>query len=128
MQGDTGDLGDSDEGEEEVDSGEPLDAMSSMSVLYILFYGDWGFFFLLNKFLYSQHILGGDDEAPTRPDQTSAHQREVLGKGQLVSGPGEVGNTCQDESPLLKHQESASYSPTGIIPIHSNYIYIYIYI
>lgn len=49
-----------------------------------------------------QHVLGPDDEAPTRPDQTGAHKREVLRKGQLLSRSSEIGNTRQDKSPLLE--------------------------
>lgn len=60
---------------------------------------------------YSQHVLGLDDEAPTRPDQTGAHEGEVLRKGQLLSGSSEIGNTCQDKSPLLRIRSQPDIQP-----------------
>lgn len=68
-----------------------------MSWAYPLFGGEYR---RLGRSL--QHVLGGDDEAPSRPDETGAHQGEVLRKGQLLGGTGQIGDACQDESPLFE--------------------------
>jgi glutamine cyclotransferase len=53
-----------------------------------------------------QIVLGLDDQAPTGPDETSASQGKVLGKGQLFGGTGKVGNTGNNESPLTDEHVS----------------------
>lgn len=58
--------------------------------------------FFLFQLFNLQHVLGLNDKAPARPDQTGAHEREVLRKGQLLSRSSKVGNTRQDKSPLLE--------------------------
>lgn len=62
-------------------------------------------FILLFQSFNLQHVLGLNDKAPARPDQTGAHEREVLRKGQLLSRTGEIGNTRQDKSPLSEDPE-----------------------
>jgi hypothetical protein len=47
-----------------------------------------------------QVVLGGDDEAPPRPDQTGGREGTVLGEGQLLGRAREVGDAGQDERPL----------------------------
>lgn len=45
----------------------------------------------------SQVVLGGDDHAPSRPDETGGGQGQVLGDGELLDGTSEVGDTGNDE-------------------------------
>lgn len=52
-----------------------------------------------------QHVLRGDDETPSSPYCAGCDESEVLRQGELFGGTREVGNTCDDEGPLL-HQIS----------------------
>lgn len=45
----------------------------------------------------SQVVLGGDDHAPSRPDETGGGQGQVLSDGELLDGTSEVGDTGNDE-------------------------------
>lgn len=47
-----------------------------------------------------QVVLGGNNEAPSRPDQTGSSEGTVLGEGQLLGGTGKVRDTSEDERPL----------------------------
>lgn len=46
-------------------------------------------------------VLGLDDEAPAGPDEAGGGQGGVLGEGEFLGGTGKVGDTGEDESPLL---------------------------
>jgi hypothetical protein len=48
-----------------------------------------------------QNVTGLDDHAPASPDGTSTHQSSVLGEGELLGGTSEVGDTGDDQTPLL---------------------------
>lgn len=47
-----------------------------------------------------QVVLGLDNQAPARPDETRAGQGKVLRKRQLLDGAGKVGDAGNDERPL----------------------------
>lgn len=48
-----------------------------------------------------QHVLGGDDETPSSPYRAGCDESEVLRQGELFGGTRKVGNTRDDEGPLL---------------------------
>jgi hypothetical protein len=52
-----------------------------------------------------EQVSGLDDEAPSSPDQSRAHEGGVLREGELIGGTGEVGGTGKDETPLRKHKD-----------------------
>lgn len=49
-----------------------------------------------------QDVTGLDDHTPASPDGTSAHQSSVLGERELLGGTSEVGDTRDDQAPLLE--------------------------
>lgn len=52
---------------------------------------------------YVQHVPGGDDHAPTGPDGAGGHEGTVLCEGELFGGTTQVGDTSDDETPLLTY-------------------------
>lgn len=48
-----------------------------------------------------QNVLWLNDQAPTSPDGTGGGQGSVLGQGEGLGWAPEVGDTGEDECPLL---------------------------
>jgi hypothetical protein len=49
-----------------------------------------------------QDVSWLDDQAPSCPDHTSSCEGYILGDGELLCGTREIGDTGEDETPLLK--------------------------
>ena len=49
-----------------------------------------------------QDVSWLDDQAPSCPDQTSSCEGYILGDGELLCGTGKIGDTGEDETPLLR--------------------------
>lgn len=99
VQEDTRDLDETDASEEEVDggeAGEPCQYVYSASGRL-----DGGEHQWREIEGHVQKVTRLDDEAPSGPDGAGAHERGVLGQGQLISWTSEVGDTGEDEGPLL---------------------------
>ena len=47
-----------------------------------------------------QHVLRPDDETPAGPDGARAHERKVLGDGELFGGSHEVGCAGDHDAPF----------------------------
>lgn len=50
---------------------------------------------------HEQDISRLDDQAPSCPNQPGSCKSTVLCKGELFDGTGEIGDTGEDERPLL---------------------------
>jgi hypothetical protein len=58
-------------------------------------------------------VSGFDYQAPARPDQTCGCQGGVLCEGELFGGAVEVGDTGEDEAPLLHRSVSICLCEIG---------------
>lgn len=85
---DTANLDDTNASKEEVDGGEPI--AESVEVANIR-----------SRLKSVQDVSGLDDQAPASPDGSGGHQGGVLGEGEFLGRAVEVGDTGDDQSPLL---------------------------
>jgi hypothetical protein len=49
-----------------------------------------------------QDVSWLNDQAPSCPNHTSGCESYILGEGELLCGTGEIGDTGEDETPLLR--------------------------
>jgi hypothetical protein len=47
-----------------------------------------------------QNVSRLNDQAPSSPDHTRASEGKVLGEGELLCWTVEIGDTCEDDTPL----------------------------
>lgn len=72
--------------------------MASLSNDYVLARFQSG----LSVGLHIQDVTGLDNHAPASPNGTSAHQSSVLGERELLGGTSEIGDTSNDQAPLME--------------------------